>query len=227
MAGENGNYWPGFVDALSNMVMAMIFLILTFMAVIFTVMQNNSKNLQNKVEQAEHAAASYQKTIDQLKHENEILKSASKRCSTIQTAGETKVQSLLTADRAVNTDQPYVDPATKAGNLPVSVSGQGAMITIGYRATAVTLDATAKSNLDAVVAKDGVKPDHAHVSIVAEIASDTSGPSEAQRLAYFRGLDVRNYFLAHGWTGHDVDMTLAARAKSGAAPRVLVRFASK
>ena len=47
MAGENGNYWPGFVDALSNMVMAMIFVVMTFVVVVFNAMQNNAKALES------------------------------------------------------------------------------------------------------------------------------------------------------------------------------------
>ena len=73
MEGENHNYWPGFVDALSNMVMAMIFVVLTFVVVLFGVMQNNIRAVATRMNEMRAVSAGYQTTLSALRQENAAL----------------------------------------------------------------------------------------------------------------------------------------------------------
>ena len=124
MAGENGNYWPGFVDALSNMVMAMIFVVMTFVVVVFNAMQNNAKALESKVKAQTQVIVSDKKTISELLIENKILKNSSAsdgKCATPITAAASKVDSVMTDPPSIVTDEKFASTTTSTGPSPMVV----------------------------------------------------------------------------------------------------------
>ena len=50
--GEEENYWPGFVDALTTMVMVLTFVMMVLGIVVFTLSQNVSKNYMAAIDTA-------------------------------------------------------------------------------------------------------------------------------------------------------------------------------
>ena len=89
---------------------------------------------------------------------------------------------------------------------------------------AVALNTIAKTILDRTVAPIVASAATEKADIVSEIGG-ANGATDAQRLAYFRSLELRNYLLAKGWKAKNISVRLVPRAKDDGAPKAYVRLA--
>lgn len=229
--GGQMNFWPGFVDALSNMVMAMIFMMLVFMIMMFHYKLNQGIKHSTpdpvKTKQ-ESAAPSPQQRIQELEAKVTELSTALEKAQSKTApprAGSRSVQSVLSHPENIASTGPYASEAKQSGSQPPAVEGDGAMWTVTYAGRQVKLDDGADKTLRDLLSRLSQEQPRPHLVLTAE-ASQSEGYSDSRRLAYYRALGVRNVLLQAGWTSADIDIEIAVRAEPGASSRVLIRAAA-
>lgn len=201
--GRQQNYWPGFVDALSNLVLTLVFVMTIFILALFFIsskvtqgkMENlcpetraelvKSKNGHDESRKELHAA------LAEVRLAQEQIQALKKELSRINVAQKTDL--LL--------DRP-VDISVKKGGLSqknkvtTETSGNGSAITIQFPAGIVELDAGAKEILDKVLAPFLAEKQRIKISMNAIPGPETY--SEGKRLSFFRAVAVRNYMISKG-----------------------------
>ena len=214
--GRQQNYWPGFVDALSNLVLTLVFVMTIFILALFYL---SSKVTQGKMDnlcpetQAELVKA--KKDLDeshsalqaalmearQAKEQVQALQKESSRNNVAQ-----KPDSLL--------DRP-VDINVKKGKLlqksrtSTETSGNGSVITIRFPSSIVDLDEGAKEVLDKVLAPFLAEKQPMKISLNAVPGPETY--SEGRRLSFFRAVAVRNYLIGKGISKANIESMVAER----------------
>lgn len=227
-SGGQMNFWPGFVDALSNMVMAMIFMMLVFMIMMFHYKLNqgikHSGQAPVKSKQESTALAPEQR-IRELEAKVLELNAALARAESKPAAprsGSRSVQSVLAHPESVTSTGPYANDTKQSGSQPPAVEGDGAVWTVTYSGREVKLDDGAKKTLDQLLSRMSQEQPRPHLVLTAE-ASQSEGYSDSRRLAYYRALGVRNLLLQAGWPSSAIDMEIAVRAERGAPSKVWIR----
>lgn len=240
--GEQGNYWPGFVDALSNMVMAMIFMVLIFMIVLFhyKLHQGPSPYPAPAAPASSNAAAGKGSAtgdasahVAQLQAEVNRLKQALEQAHArspgeqpvrkpVQTAGATSVASVLDHPDAISSKDDFVSGNKSSGKNPPTVTGDGSALTITYQGRAPALDPSAKEKLQSLIAPLVPRKETLRMKIIAE-ATQGVGYSDARRLAYYRAIEVRNLLLQAGWASPAIDLEIVDRTAQHGEPRVLIQ----
>ncbi|WP_175948479.1 hypothetical protein [Burkholderia pyrrocinia] len=239
--GEQGNYWPGFVDALSNMVMAMIFMVLVFMIVLLHYKLHQGPSTYPAPATAPSAASAMAKAAqtgnqgekaDRLQAEVERLtrelqqakmqQSASGSIRPIQTGGTNNVASVVDHPEAIASKSEFVSSNKDAGRNPPTVSGDGTVWTVTYEGRAYELDQSAKDRLQGLLASLAPRKDALRIRILAE-ASEGVGYSDDRRIAYYRAIGVRNALLQAGWANSGIDIAIVNRTGQRGEPRVLLQ----
>lgn len=227
------NYWPGFVDALSNMIMVMIFVVLVFtVALVYfstRIVGANLGGAQKSVNVSRHMdqvqargdtnqsddAQVLKAKLAQLQHRYDAL--VASQASAAIVAGKARVQSILPGDANIAADG---TPAPQADNgaLPLSVSGDGGVVTVSFSGSNTQLDDPAMRQLgDKLVLNKA-----AHYEIVGEVTSQ-DGYTNAQRQAYFRCLAVRNFLIGKGIGGGNIVVRLVDKVGASGAGSVHIR----
>lgn len=183
--GREANYWPGFVDALTNTVIAMVFvvIVLTLSLSVFinaVANQRAAKIVSSKADEAKNAAPVVLPDTP-----------APPRVS-VSTAGEPPNSRIpapvLKGELRVATDEKKQSQGmqTRTENAPNA-------LTLYFPGTTVEVDSKTAAELDRIVANSGLAFSQLHATIVAR------GPqiflSENQRLAFFRAMAVRNFLI--------------------------------
>ncbi len=226
-SGESGqmNFWPGFVDALSNMVMAMIFMMMVFMIMMFHYKLHQTAKPDKTPPGQSREEPGAEQRIKELEAQIRSLDAAlalAQKKPMVPLAGSQSPASILEHPEKIDSVAPFAGRTTQSGPNPAAVEGQGALWTVNYSGRDVALDDGAKSKLQQLLSRlkaDGSTP---HLSLVAE-ASRTDGYSDSRRLAYYRAMGVRNLLLQSGWPSAAIDIEIADRVAPGASGRVLIR----
>jgi len=221
--GREQNYWPGFVDALSNVVLTLVFVLVVFVfALLITsgkVQQKTVQMVQQKVEQ-EYAAKMMMSEVStkQAETETKLHEAEAKLREAVaardRLAGE--VADLRAAYARLESARPLAQQADRSATpsvidqrielrTPSSKAGApdketadlkgGAVIVITYPRTTVTLNDKTRAELRKVLDSNRGRIGGTVAKIEATLGAETY--SEARRMAYYRALDVRNVLLEH------------------------------
>jgi hypothetical protein len=192
--GKGGDsYWPGFVDALTNVVIAMIFVVVVLaIALSFAAQMMGKKIAEQYIK--EHTAQAAQAPPGPPPDPADPVA----RPQVMRSAPDTGV--------------PVRAKIAVAGNEAASMPSGGKVITsrdvlqLDYAPGALTLDAAAVTQLKAALGQLGADGSKRNVQLLA------SGPemalSENQRLAYLRLLAVRNELIQAGFVPENLTMNI-------------------
>lgn len=197
------NYWPGFVDALSNLVLTLVFVMTIFILALFfissKVTQGKMDNLcpETKAELAkskndhDESRKELHAALAEARQAQEQIQALKKELSRINAAP--KCDSLL--DRPVDISVKKGGLSQK-GKITTEALGNGSAITILFPAGVVELDAGAKETLDKVLAPFLAEKQRMKISMNAIPGPETY--SEGKRLSFFRVVSIRNYLIGKG-----------------------------
>lgn len=197
------NYWPGFVDALSNLVLTLVFVMTIFILALFfissKVTQGKMDNLcpETKAELAkskndhDESRKELHAALAEARQAQEQIQALKKELSRINAAP--KPDSLL--DRPVDI-RVKKGGASQKNKVTTETSGNGSAITILFSAGVVELDAGAKEILDKVLAPFLAEKQRLKISMNAIPGPETY--SEGKRLSFFRAVAIRNYMISKG-----------------------------
>jgi len=238
--GGQTNFWPGFVDALSNMVMAMIFMVLVFMIMMFHYKLNSGVKPvvcatttqprdASSAQAAQLAAALAQAKADLAQARTQLAQAQGSTLQgrPVQTAGARNARSVLDHPEALAAQGAFVSSAPQAGESAPSIEGDGAVWTVTFSGRDVRLGDDTRTKLRALFDGLAAKSSHGsrvHLHLGAE-ATQGDGYSDSRRLAFYRALEIRNLALQAGWPAAGVDIDIVSRANGAAEPRVVIRAA--
>lgn len=176
-SGANA-YWPGFVDALTNVVIAMIFVVVVLAISLSFAAQMMGRKLAEKYIQEHQAKAQAQ---------------APPPAPAPAPQPVLKESALVKTTRIAVAGNEAAAAASAAGGAVRQVRNT---LQLDYAATAITLDAAAAERFKAAVAALGPDLAQRQVEIVASGAG--MALSDNQRAAYLRVMAVRNSLLELG-----------------------------
>lgn len=184
---SSGSYWPGFVDALTNVVIAMIFVIVVIAIALSFAMQLIVKKAAEQVSQAE---ASRSAAVAQL--------ATARAVGGTQGGGAAAEGELLRTARGADVLVGHV----------VSLHSVQDVITVIFTAHALTMDVTTSAKLTADVRPLGeaLTKANGHVSVRLSARGSAMQFSDNQRSAYIRLIAVRNALLQAGIAAADIDV---------------------
>lgn len=211
-SGKQQNYWPGFVDAMANMVMAMIFMVIVFLIMSMEALVHPSKPISlttsdDNIKQSETPNFNSQVTAIEFQNYKNEIDELKNRINTL-TEERDRIKSLLNTEVSVRADKNELQLSTEKIEKPaISISGSGRLIKIHYSLRVYQLDPIAAHKLNDILAKFDSAKSHLRINIISEIPKQANY-SDGQRLAYYRAIEVRNFLLEQHWNRRNIDIRL-------------------
>lgn len=233
--GKELNYWPGFVDALSNVVLTLVFVLVVF---VFALVMASNKVGQKVLELAELAKErEAQRTVvesemldlrkelrdalaalQETRNDNERLKKQVADLKKISIPGTEELNALKEKVQIKVDAKPIANDNKEDADLE---RGTGVIIIVFPRGIFELND---KSKAELVKALAGQKAQLAGLNAQLRSVMGAETYSEARRLAYYRGLTVRNALIDQGLgTGKSISVTIEQDNEVGDG-RVEIRF---
>lgn len=251
--GREQNFWPGFVDALSNVVLVMIFVVVVFVVTLFYYSQKLTqfravKFLEQKEQQQEVMPPSSNPRLVGKKEES------SKELSPIQKQDQAKeiadlkmqvaaLKSQLAASNytpagSTRSDEPALakaiqvekdKPAPVVDVLPgITLDARADALNLLFDRDGVELGDDARRKLDANIKRwtDRIKNGQGKIVVTGVIG--TVSYTEGRRRAYYRAMAVRNYLIDVGVSPASVVSRVVPGAEStNGDATVLIQYAAK
>jgi hypothetical protein len=199
--GREQNYWPGFVDALSNVVLTLVFVLVIFVFAL-VMASNKVEQKMKEISQAQDAhstgQASHEEEKADLKRQLEVMtaeleKLRSESAAQKQSAGATSQQQGLTEqnqEKQIIVDD-KTDDKKNQGTVQIDPSSSG--VIIGFPLSVTEMDEKSAERLGHVL--DAVKEKIGKHKIILKSYIGKETFSAAQRLAYYRAIGTRNYLI--------------------------------
>lgn len=220
-------FWPGYVDAISNLAINLLFVIAVMCIVILSfVLEETTKGKpqpgdapvasQSASDQASKDASAalqqLQKENAKLKQELQSLQQASATASSSASAGGAPQRSNV----ANNT--PKTETVNARQEVMKDEKGQSSMNTVGaglivnFDPKVVTLSPEeGKDVITRLEAFGSPKTTRWQITVISP-----KGFSESARLAYYRAVAVRNVLIQNGVPGEQINMRVVESAQAGA-----------
>jgi outer membrane protein OmpA-like peptidoglycan-associated protein len=192
--GREQNFWPGFVDALSNLVLTLVFVMVIFVLALFYLSSKVSKTKMDAL--CPETKSELAQTKKELAETREALRVALARAGQVQErvdAGEKKI------------------PLLKREKISTETSNSGSSIIIRFPPGIVDLDDDAKQVLDKAIAQLISSGRQVKTSLSAVPGPETY--SEGKRLAFFRAVAIRNYLISKGVAKNNIDSKVVGHEK--------------
>lgn len=237
-AEEEENYWPGFVDALSTIVMVVTFLLVVMGLVVFAVSLQISKTkiksditgkpaseIMDKDTQVKDISKAT--TPEVVVEKIEQVESQSQQIKSEQSAGvqdgemsEQAVQDetveeeneLQIQSRKIIEEKKIVvatqEATTKRTPKKVVVDSAQQILTLAFDKKAFEVNPEARKEIDDFMAENKETLIGRKLTAWAFYDAGTVAQSQAKRRAYFRVLSVRNVLIANGWSGSALEVNV-------------------
>jgi hypothetical protein len=195
--GKSANYWPGFVDALTNVVIAMVFVIVVLAIALSFAAQMMGKKMADELVKAKAAVAAA------------AASAVPAPAVTSQAAADTPASTQAT-DTLIE-----VRARAPAAAASAAVRDSGRSLRLEFADTALALDVDALKKLQDALAPHRAGAAGARVQITA------TGPSMAlsdnQRSAYIRVLAVRNELIDAGFAAERIGVQIQTTGQAARA----------
>lgn len=234
-SGKELNYWPGFVDALSNVVLTLVFVLVVF---VFALVMASNKVEQKVLELAEEARqresqhsladqeiadlrVELRETLAQLQQaeaDNARMRKQVAELKRQQVPGSEEMNALKEKVR-IEID---AKPLELAGDDSAEVDRHSGVIVIVFPRGVFEINDKARAELDRALESQKAQLAGMTASVRSVMGVETY--SEGRRLAYFRGLTVRNYLIDRGLGSGRTISVVIEQAKEIGDGRVEIRF---
>jgi hypothetical protein len=199
------NHWPGYVDALTTMTMVLTFVMMVLGISIFSLSQNVSRTLIEKVakaakvesesptESSEDLVARIVDRIDQLAPVPPVAEAAQRPAP--QASGFPSASASTTREeRIVSEAEAAPEPAPQDARLTIE-SGQ---LRIVFKPRATQIDDAARERLVAHFKSIPEVESRGRIEIRAGLDSANPAVSDARRVAFYRAMRLRSEVIARG-----------------------------
>jgi outer membrane protein OmpA-like peptidoglycan-associated protein len=218
-------FWPGYVDAISNLAINLLFVIAVMCIVILSfVLEETTKGKPQPgdapvVSQSASDQASKDATaaMQQLQKENAKLKQELQSLQQASAAASSVASGSPQRSNVVN-NTPKTETVNARQEVMKDEKGQSSMNTVGaglivnFDPKVVTL--SPEEGKDVITRLDAfgpVKTTRWQITVISP-----KGFSESARLAYYRAVAVRNVLIQNGVPGDQINMRVVESAQAGA-----------
>lgn len=187
-SAKEQNYWPAFVDALSNVVLTLVFVLVVFVFALVLSSNKVEKRAQELIQAAEERAS-----------ENDV--SPQVKITTLRTElrnAKSEIETLKEILKQKEAETPPVDVQVEA-QKELIIKGAGIIsqeqgkIIIHYPKAVADLDEKSVRELDKVIADFGDKVVNGPLVMVSYVGQESY--SAGRRLAYYRAVGMKNYLV--------------------------------
>lgn len=206
---EEGDYWPGYVDALTSMVQVLAFVMMLLAMAVFVLSQNVSKGAVEAIAKAAHMDVPADANVTELtaKVVEEIQKQQAAAAGAVTNPakaadGGAKVE---TSSREASPPTTASDSVTAAAmpserrgaarvatpEKPPEPSADAKQVTLHFASRTFKIDAAGSGSVTAFVDENKVAEKHVRLQVRAYASSSDGALSEARRLAYYRAMTAR------------------------------------
>jgi outer membrane protein OmpA-like peptidoglycan-associated protein len=203
---QDENHWPGYVDALTTMLMVLTFVMMILGIAVFSTSQNASRILIEAIARAARVDPPIE-NIPVSELTDKILDKLRRHPPRPPVAAETPVAEQERLAQGAGGVQPLIDPtrtvvsaapAAVEAARPAETQRQGTGFLVTFQPRATRLDDAAQERLKETLDAAGDLRSAATVEIRAFVDGDTTGVTDAQRIAYYRAMAVRTAVMAAG-----------------------------
>ncbi len=193
-SNKEENYWPGFVDALSNVVLTLVFVLVVFVFALSMVSSKVEERMKEVLEREKahsetlkypdmpQTVEELQRQLVEAQEELDKLRSAMPDAARPNSAIEILVEETENADAAKVSD--------------VSIRKKDTAIDITYPPFVTELNEKSAAQLEETL--DGMRASVSGSRILLRSHTGNEPFSTAQRMAYYRAMVVRNSLMAKG-----------------------------
>lgn len=220
-------FWPGYVDAVTNLAINLLFVIAVMSIVVLTAILQISELSKKKTVEGEttnnnSAPASPDFTLAQLEEKLQIaqINLQSTQAKLVETEKKLKQKDASDTHES-RTETVSVAAPKQATNADANgVQAIGGGIIVNFATDAVTMSSTEVSELMTKLNSFGpVKTTLWQIMVISP-----KGFSGALRLSYYRANAVRNALIENGASGNNIEIKIMESTQSGANnAKVLVR----
>jgi len=227
-AEEEENHWPGFVDALSTIVMVVTFLLIILGIVIFVIsLQINDPSASDDiVEKGTQIAELQQELADVIQvvsQQTEVIEGQEKE---IEDLTETAIQSSAIDNgntSEVQAQVPIIETEivvlaskeqTQSSAGLSQIETAQAVMTVRFETGAVELDETSKSEALNFLEENNVVSSENNILVISYFDGQSISVSQEKRTAYYRLLSVRNALLDSGVEGNRITINVTPAVES-------------
>lgn len=228
--GEDENYWPGFVDALTTMVMVLTFIMMLLGLTVFSLSQNVSKILiadiaksaNVKTEPTESYKDVANRIVEMIAAQNKEIEGQQRKAKAedaqrqLEERSQREAHLVLPGDQKISLAPAEMKPL-QAGAVAAATD---IALTIVFQPNAALFDEGVRRELVSFAsqARDGD-------FVIRAFAVENGGTiTEARRLAYYRAMMVRQEFVKSGLRPNQ--LTVHIDDSGDSANRSLVRIYS-
>ena len=226
--GEDENYWPGFVDALTTMVMVLTFIMMILGITVFSLSQNVSKILIADIAKSANVPAtpgeSYKdianRIVEMISAQNKEIEGQQRKAKTEEAIKQVEERSQREALLVLPGDQKTsLAPAElKPLQAGAVAAGNEIALTIVFQPNAALFDEGVRRELVSFASKA-----REGEFVIRAYAIENGGTiTESRRLAYYRAMMVRQEFVKAGLSPSQLSVHIDDSSDAG--NRSLVRI---
>lgn len=228
-AEEEENHWPGFVDALSTIVMVVTFLLIILGIVIFVIsLQINDPTdredrsasvvqiaeLEKELAVASEVVNKQTEVIEE--QELEILELTKSEAQTsVVDAGDTSQVQAQAPIEEIEIVVPRVDENTVSSTVRSQVETAQAVMTVLFEGNGVELDEISSEKALEFLQENDVIASRQNIIAISYYDGASLSVSQAKRTAYYRLLSVRNALLDSGVEGQRITISVRPTVDEG------------
>lgn len=184
------NYWPGFVDALSNVVLTLVFVLVVFVFALVMASNKVEQRYKEIVDEHQKKMKVVEVSEDTLKESEELQKKLEEAQTMIRVL-EKKLENMPDdPDQEIEILDSGLSKTAKA-----EVSGESKnKVSLKFSSSIVNMDEDSQKKLSEQLVKYKEATKDKKVLLKAYLDSETY--SIGQRLAYYRILEIRNFLIS-------------------------------
>ncbi|MCF6325822.1 MAG: hypothetical protein L3J21_00865 [Devosiaceae bacterium] len=228
-AEEEENHWPGFVDALSTIVMVVTFLLIILGIVIFVIsLQINDPvdrederssgiqiaELEQELAEVTEVVTQQTEVIEERDQEILELTESAAKTSVVDAGDAAQVQSLIPVEE-VEIVVTRVDANLTTSTLRSEIETAQAVMTVLFEDNAVEMDQISNEKALEFLEENDVITSEQKVRAISYYDGDSLSVSQAKRIAYYRLLSVRNALLSSGVDGDRISVSVRPGSDQG------------
>jgi hypothetical protein len=232
MAGTNSreqNYWPGFVDALTNVILILVFVVVIFaLSVFYFTAKLAQSEIGRKVLVARNA---YQVNLEaKVTASEEKIKALNQRIAELEAERNRVVRPsqpptgtpLLKAPVELKADKNASIGGGEPGGIPVTIANNANAIIVSFAPGVSEIDKKIHEAINTAIGSYS-ESERWRVELIAEATEESF--SEGRRLGFYRIAVIRNYLVSKGVNPANVE-TVIRQASGGnnERSRVLIRI---
>lgn len=211
---EEGDYWPGYVDALTAMVKVLSFVMMLLAVAVFVLSQNVSKSMVEKIAKA--AKVPVTEDIDVNELTQKVVEAIQQQESTPKpmqsappppTVSEETPEAASSLERAKSLESQAVSrPVNRDRKIAMAPDAKSLHVRFANRD--YKLDGTGAGSIAAFLDQNNLTTSQTKLVVKAYASAADASLSESRRIAYYRGMIVRKELIARKIRPDDIQVVV-------------------